>query len=131
MPKNVVRLLREMHAAGWRHAAANAIHNWPVTGEPIVEATTHTWYRGQQQIEVCILADGTDETSKLQAAMTQLSTAGGGVLLKGSLVGTPATNTALLAIGTVLGIVTGFRVVNTKLDSFDGTFTLPKSGIQT
>jgi Na+/H+ antiporter NhaD/arsenite permease-like protein len=36
-----------------------------------------------------------------------LYTTGGGVLLKGTLVGTPATNTALLAIGTVLASVMG------------------------
>lgn len=36
-----------------------------------------------------------------------LYTTGGGVLLKGSLVGTPATNTALLAIGTVLASLMG------------------------
>ncbi len=36
-----------------------------------------------------------------------LYTAGGGVLLKGSLIGTPATNTALLAVGTVLASLMG------------------------
>ncbi len=36
-----------------------------------------------------------------------LYTTGGGVLLKGTLVGTPGTNTALLAIGTVLASVMG------------------------
>jgi Na+/H+ antiporter NhaD/arsenite permease-like protein len=36
-----------------------------------------------------------------------LYTAGGGVLLKGSLVGTPTTNTVLLAIGTVLASLMG------------------------
>lgn len=36
-----------------------------------------------------------------------LYTAGGGVLLKGSLMGTPATNTALLAVGTVLASLMG------------------------
>ncbi len=36
-----------------------------------------------------------------------LYTAGGGVLLKGSLVGTPTTNTALLAVGTVLASMMG------------------------
>jgi Na+/H+ antiporter NhaD/arsenite permease-like protein len=36
-----------------------------------------------------------------------LYTTGGGVLLKGTLVGTPAANTALLAIGTVLASVMG------------------------
>ncbi|MBX9749582.1 MAG: sodium:proton antiporter, partial [Roseococcus sp.] len=36
-----------------------------------------------------------------------LYTTGGGVLLKGTLVGTPQTNTALLAIGTVLASVMG------------------------
>jgi Na+/H+ antiporter NhaD/arsenite permease-like protein len=41
------------------------------------------------------------------ALLLALYTAGGGVLLKGSLVGTPATNTALLAIGTVLASLMG------------------------
>ncbi len=41
------------------------------------------------------------------ALLLALYTAGGGVLLKGSLVGTPATNTALLAIGTVLASIMG------------------------
>ncbi len=41
------------------------------------------------------------------ALLLALYTAGGGVLLKGSLVGTPATNTALLAVGTVLASVMG------------------------
>jgi Na+/H+ antiporter NhaD/arsenite permease-like protein len=36
-----------------------------------------------------------------------LYTTGGGVLLRGTLVGTPATNTALLAIGTLLASVMG------------------------
>ncbi|MBU8545261.1 MULTISPECIES: sodium:proton antiporter [Roseomonadaceae] len=36
-----------------------------------------------------------------------LYTAGGGVLLKGSLVGTPGVNTALLAIGTILASLMG------------------------
>lgn len=36
-----------------------------------------------------------------------LYTAGGGVLLRGSLVGTPGTNVALLAVGTVLASVMG------------------------
>ncbi|MDQ1078885.1 sodium:proton antiporter [Pseudoroseomonas cervicalis] len=36
-----------------------------------------------------------------------LYTAGGGVLLKGNLVGTPATNTALLAVGTAIASVMG------------------------
>lgn len=36
-----------------------------------------------------------------------LYTAGGGVLLRGNLVGTPATNTALLAVGTVLASLMG------------------------
>ena len=36
-----------------------------------------------------------------------LYTTGGGVLLKGTLVGTPATNTAILAVGTVLASVMG------------------------
>lgn len=41
------------------------------------------------------------------ALLLALYTAGGGVLLKGSLVGTPATNVTLLAIGTVLASVMG------------------------
>jgi Na+/H+ antiporter NhaD/arsenite permease-like protein len=41
------------------------------------------------------------------ALLTALYTAGGGVLLRGSLVGTPATNTVLLAIGTVLASLMG------------------------
>jgi Na+/H+ antiporter NhaD/arsenite permease-like protein len=41
------------------------------------------------------------------ALLLALYTAGGGVLLKGSLVGTPATNTALLAFGTVLASLMG------------------------
>jgi len=41
------------------------------------------------------------------ALLTALYTAGGGVLLRGSLVGTPTTNTALLAIGTVLASLMG------------------------
>ncbi len=36
-----------------------------------------------------------------------LYTTGGGVLLRGTLVGTPATNTAILAVGTVLASVMG------------------------
>ncbi|MFB9971803.1 sodium:proton antiporter [Pseudoroseomonas cervicalis] len=36
-----------------------------------------------------------------------LYTAGGGVLLKGELVGTPATNTALLAVGTAIASIMG------------------------
>jgi len=36
-----------------------------------------------------------------------LHTTGGGVLLRGTLVGTPLTNTALLAIGTVLASFMG------------------------
>jgi Na+/H+ antiporter NhaD/arsenite permease-like protein len=41
------------------------------------------------------------------ALLAALYTAGGGVLLKGHLVGTPATNTALLAIGTGLASLMG------------------------
>jgi Na+/H+ antiporter NhaD/arsenite permease-like protein len=41
------------------------------------------------------------------ALLLALYTAGGGVLLKGSLVGTPTTNTALLAIGTGLASLMG------------------------
>jgi Na+/H+ antiporter NhaD/arsenite permease-like protein len=41
------------------------------------------------------------------ALLLALYTAGGGVLLKGSLVGTPNTNTALLAVGTVLASLMG------------------------
>ncbi|MGG5821786.1 sodium:proton antiporter [Falsiroseomonas sp. HW251] len=41
------------------------------------------------------------------ALLLALYTAGGGVLLKGSLVGTPTTNTILLAIGTALASVMG------------------------
>ncbi len=41
------------------------------------------------------------------ALLLALYTAGGGVLLKGTLVGTPMTNTTLLAIGTVLASVMG------------------------
>jgi Na+/H+ antiporter NhaD/arsenite permease-like protein len=41
------------------------------------------------------------------ALLLALYTAGGGVLLKGTLVGTPNTNTALLAIGTGLASVMG------------------------
>jgi Na+/H+ antiporter NhaD/arsenite permease-like protein len=41
------------------------------------------------------------------ALLLALYTAGGGVLLRGSLVGTPATNTALLATGTVLASLMG------------------------
>ncbi len=41
------------------------------------------------------------------ALLLALYTAGGGVLLRGHLVGTPATNTALLAIGTLVASVMG------------------------
>ncbi|MBR0643957.1 sodium:proton antiporter [Plastoroseomonas hellenica] len=41
------------------------------------------------------------------ALLLALYTAGGGVLLRGRLVGTPATNTALLAVGTVVASVMG------------------------
>ncbi len=41
------------------------------------------------------------------ALLLALYTAGGGVLLRGSLVGTPATNTAILAVGTLLASVMG------------------------
>ena len=41
------------------------------------------------------------------ALLLALYVAGGGVLLKGSLVGTPAANTALLAFGTVIASVMG------------------------
>jgi Na+/H+ antiporter NhaD/arsenite permease-like protein len=41
------------------------------------------------------------------ALLLALYTAGGGVLLRGTLVGTPAVNTALLAIGTVLASLMG------------------------
>ena len=41
------------------------------------------------------------------ALLLALYTAGGGVLLKGSLVGTPTVNTALLAIGTILASLMG------------------------
>ncbi len=41
------------------------------------------------------------------ALLLALYTAGGGVLLKGSLVGTPTVNTALLAIGTILASMMG------------------------
>lgn len=41
------------------------------------------------------------------ALLLALYTAGGGVLLKGSLVGTPLVNTALLAIGTILASMMG------------------------
>lgn len=41
------------------------------------------------------------------ALLTALYTAGGGVMLTGSLVGTPATNVALLAVGTVLASLMG------------------------
>jgi Na+/H+ antiporter NhaD/arsenite permease-like protein len=41
------------------------------------------------------------------ALLLALYTAGGGVLLKGSLVGTPTVNTALLAVGTVLASLMG------------------------
>ena len=41
------------------------------------------------------------------ALLFVLHVAGGGVLLKGTLVGTPATNTAILALGTVLASLLG------------------------
>lgn len=41
------------------------------------------------------------------ALLLALYTAGGGVLLKGTLVGTPAMNTLLLAIGTILASIMG------------------------
>lgn len=41
------------------------------------------------------------------ALLLALYTTGGGVLLKGTLVGTPATNTAILAVGTVLASLMG------------------------
>jgi Na+/H+ antiporter NhaD/arsenite permease-like protein len=41
------------------------------------------------------------------ALLTALYTAGGGVMLKGSLVGTPGTNVTLLAIGTVMASLMG------------------------
>jgi Na+/H+ antiporter NhaD/arsenite permease-like protein len=41
------------------------------------------------------------------ALLLALYTTGGGVLLKGTLVGTPATNTALLAVGTLVASVMG------------------------
>jgi len=41
------------------------------------------------------------------ALLLALYVAGGGVLLRGTLVGTPATNTALLAVGTALASVMG------------------------
>ncbi|WP_226382025.1 sodium:proton antiporter [Falsiroseomonas ponticola] len=41
------------------------------------------------------------------ALLTALYTAGGGVMLKGTLVGTPGTNVALLAIGTALASLMG------------------------
>jgi Na+/H+ antiporter NhaD/arsenite permease-like protein len=41
------------------------------------------------------------------ALLLALYTAGGGVLLRGRLVGTPATNTALLAVGTLVASVMG------------------------
>ncbi len=41
------------------------------------------------------------------ALLLALYTAGGGVLLRGSLVGTPATNTALLAVGTLIASLMG------------------------
>ncbi|WP_235951331.1 sodium:proton antiporter [Falsiroseomonas algicola] len=41
------------------------------------------------------------------ALLAALYTAGGGVMLKGSLVGTPGTNVALLAIGTVMASLMG------------------------
>jgi Na+/H+ antiporter NhaD/arsenite permease-like protein len=41
------------------------------------------------------------------ALLLALYTAGGGILLRGSLVGTPAANTALLAVGTVLASLMG------------------------
>lgn len=41
------------------------------------------------------------------ALLLALYTAGGGVLLRGRLVGTPATNTALLAVGTLIASVMG------------------------
>lgn len=41
------------------------------------------------------------------ALLLALYVAGGGVLLKGTLVGTPATNTAILAIGTIIASLMG------------------------
>ena len=41
------------------------------------------------------------------ALLLALYVTGGGVLLKGTLIGTPATNTALLAFGTVIASVMG------------------------
>jgi Na+/H+ antiporter NhaD/arsenite permease-like protein len=41
------------------------------------------------------------------ALLLALYTAGGGVLLRGTLVGTPATNTALLAVGTLIASLMG------------------------
>ena len=41
------------------------------------------------------------------ALLLALYVTGGGVLLKGALIGTPATNTALLAFGTVIASVMG------------------------
>ncbi len=49
----------------------------------------------------------TQEYIPFIALLLALYTTGGGVLLRGSLVGTPATNTALLAAGTVLASVMG------------------------
>ncbi len=59
----VVRLLREMHAVGWRHTAGWVGHTDPDTGALDAEARLHFWRRGDEEIEVAVWlepASGTD-----------------------------------------------------------------------
>jgi Na+/H+ antiporter NhaD/arsenite permease-like protein len=78
-------------AAGWA-----ALLLLPMAAAYGVEATWH------ELTHVVVL-----EYAPFIALLLALYTAGGGVLLKGSLVGTPGTNVILLGIGTVLASLMG------------------------
>ena len=86
----------------WHHHYGKIAAGWAVlllVPAAIVFGIDRAWY---ELAHVMVL-----EYVPFIALLLALYTAGGGVLLKGSLVGTPATNTALLAVGTVLASLMG------------------------
>jgi Na+/H+ antiporter NhaD/arsenite permease-like protein len=86
----------------WHHHYGKIAAGWAlatVLPAAAIFGIDRAWY---QLMHIVVL-----EYVPFIALLLALYTAGGGVLLKGSLVGTPTTNTALLAVGTVLASLMG------------------------
>jgi hypothetical protein len=54
----LVRLLREMHAVGWRHTAEVVVDYEVETGAAFDSHVVHTWRRAEQQVEACCWPSG-------------------------------------------------------------------------